>query len=143
MSKSSLNRVLLIGNLGADADVRTTAAGGTIASLSVATSESWKDKESGETKERTEWHRVKCFGKLGEIMAELAKKGRQVFVEGQIRTEKYTDKEGVERTSFEIVADEVKLLGPAPAADKPSDDSAANDGNGNGQRGYGNRAANG
>lgn len=110
----SLNRVAIIGNLGADADQRFGASGAAVVTLSVATSESWKDKESGEKQERTEWHRVKCFGKLAEFAAGY-KKGQQVFVEGQLRTTKYT-KDGVEKYSTDIVAANAMLLGAKPAS---------------------------
>ena len=106
-----VNKVTLIGNVGADPELRYTTSGTAIASLSVATSESWTDKQSGEKQERTEWHRVKFFGRLAEIVGEYAKKGRQVYVEGSLRTEKYTDKQGVERYSTDIVASEMQLLG--------------------------------
>ncbi|HXS73923.1 MAG TPA: single-stranded DNA-binding protein [Rhodanobacteraceae bacterium] len=106
-----VNKVILIGNLGADPETRYTASGAAITTVSLATSESWKDKQTGEAKERTEWHRVKFFGRLAEIAGEYLKKGRQVYVEGSIRTDKYTDKEGVERYSTDIIANEMQMLG--------------------------------
>ncbi|MGA0586082.1 single-stranded DNA-binding protein [Dyella sp. KRB-257] len=106
-----INKVILVGNLGADPEVRYTASGTAITSLSVATSESWTDKQSGEKQERTEWHRVKLFGRLAEIAGEYLKKGRQVYIEGSLRTDKYTDKQGVERYSTDIVANEMQMLG--------------------------------
>lgn len=106
-----INKVILVGNLGADPEVRYTAGGTAIASLSVATSEQWTDKQSGQKQERTEWHRVKLFGRLAEIAGEYLKKGRQVYVEGSLRTDKYTDKQGVERYSTDIVASELQMLG--------------------------------
>ncbi|HET9031744.1 MAG TPA: single-stranded DNA-binding protein [Dokdonella sp.] len=106
-----VNKVILVGNLGADPEVRYTAGGTAICTLSVATSESWKDKQSGEQQERTEWHRVKMFGRLAEIAGEYLKKGRQVYVEGSIRTDKYTDKEGIQRYSTDIIANEMQMLG--------------------------------
>jgi len=106
-----INKVILVGNLGNDPEVRFTASGTAIATLSIATSESWNDKNTGEKQERTEWHRVKIFGKLGEIAGEYLKKGRQVYIEGALRTEKYTDKTGVERYSTDIVANEMQMLG--------------------------------
>jgi single-strand DNA-binding protein len=109
-----VNKVILVGNLGADPDVRYTAGGGAITTIKVATSESWKDKQTGETQERTEWHRVKFFGRLAEIAGEYLKKGRQVYIEGSIRTDKYTDKEGVERYATDIIANEMQLLGSGP-----------------------------
>ncbi|HEX5306228.1 MAG TPA: single-stranded DNA-binding protein [Dyella sp.] len=106
-----INKVILVGNLGADPEVRYTASGTAITSLSVATSESWTDKQSGEKQERTEWHRVKLFGRLAEIAGEYLKKGRQIYIEGSLRTDKYTDKQGVERYSTDIVANEMQMLG--------------------------------
>ena len=106
-----INKVILVGNLGADPEVRYTASGTAITSLSVATSESWTDKQSGEKQERTEWHRVKLFGRLAEIAGEYLKKGRQIYIEGSLRTDKYTDKQGVERYSTDIVASEMQMLG--------------------------------
>ncbi|MES2347018.1 MAG: single-stranded DNA-binding protein [Pseudomonadota bacterium] len=106
-----VNKVILVGNLGQDVELRYTASGTAIASLSIATSESWTDKQSGEKQERTEWHRVKIFGKLAEIAAEYLAKGRQVYIEGALRTDKYTDKQGVERYSTDIIASEMQMLG--------------------------------
>ena len=106
-----INKVILVGNLGADPEVRYTGSGTAIATLSVATSENWTDKQSGEKQERTEWHRVKMFGRLAEIAGEYLKKGRQVYIEGSLRTDKYTDKQGVERYSTDIVASDMQMLG--------------------------------
>ncbi|RDS84447.1 single-stranded DNA-binding protein [Dyella monticola] len=106
-----INKVILVGNLGADPEVRYTAGGTAVASLSVATSEQWTDKQSGQKQERTEWHRVKLFGRLAEIAGEYLKKGRQVYVEGSLRTDKYTGKDGVERYSTDIVASDLQMLG--------------------------------
>ncbi len=106
-----VNKVILIGNLGADPEVRYTGSGTAIISLRIATSEQWTDKQSGERQERTEWHRVKLFGKLAEIAGEYLKKGRQVYIEGSLRTDKYTDKDGIERYSTDIVASDMQMLG--------------------------------
>ena len=106
-----INKVILVGNLGADPEVKYTAGGTAIGTLSVATSESWKDKQTGEQQERTEWHRVKLFGRLAEIAGEYLKKGRQVYIEGSLRTDKYTDKEGVQRYSTDIIGNEMQMLG--------------------------------
>jgi single-strand DNA-binding protein len=106
-----INKVILVGNLGADPEVRYTSSGTAIASLSIATSEQWTDKQSGQKQERTEWHRVKLFGRLAEIAGEYLKKGRQVYVEGSLRTDKYTGKDGVERYSTDIVASDLQMLG--------------------------------
>ena len=105
-----INKVILVGTLGKDPEVRYSQSGGAIASVSLATNEKWKDK-NGEMQERTEWHRVKFFGRLAEIAGEYLKKGGQCYVEGKLRTEKYTDKQGVERYSTDIIADEMMLLG--------------------------------
>jgi single-strand DNA-binding protein len=107
-----INKVILVGNLGNDPEVRYSQSGSTITSISLATSESWKDK-NGEMQERTEWHRVKFFGRLAEIAGEYLKKGRQVYIEGSLRTEKYTDKNGVEKYSTDIIANEMQMLGGA------------------------------
>ena len=106
-----VNKVILIGNLGADPETRYTASGSAITSVSLATSENWKDKQTGEQQERTEWHRVKFFGRLAEIAGEYLKKGRQVYIEGSIRSSKYTDKDGIERWSTDIIANEMQMLG--------------------------------
>lgn len=105
-----INKVILVGNLGNDPEVRYSQSGSAITTISVATSESWKDK-NGEQQERTEWHRVKFFGRLAEIAGEYLKKGRQVYIEGSLRTEKYTDKSGVEKYSTDIIANEMQMLG--------------------------------
>ncbi|MCB1554905.1 MAG: single-stranded DNA-binding protein [Xanthomonadales bacterium] len=106
-----INKVILVGNLGADPETRYTASGGAITSIRIATSEAWKDKQTGEQQERTEWHRVKFFGRLAEIAGEYLRKGSQVYVEGSLRTDKYTDKEGIERYTTDIVANEMQMLG--------------------------------
>lgn len=110
----SLNKTCLIGNLGQDPETRTLPNGTKVAVLSVATSDKWKDRESGEAKEKTEWHRVSFYGRLAEVVAEYAKKGRQVYVEGRLRTRKWTDANQVERWSTEIAGYEFQLLGPKP-----------------------------
>ncbi|MGN6093534.1 MAG: single-stranded DNA-binding protein [Luteibacter jiangsuensis] len=106
-----INKVIIVGNLGADPETRYTGSGTAITSLRIATSEAWTDKQSGEKQERTEWHRVKLFGKLAEIAGEYLKKGRQVYIEGSLRTDKYTDKDGIERYSTDIIANEMQMLG--------------------------------
>lgn len=106
-----INKVIIVGNLGADPETRYTGNGTAITSLRIATSENWTDKQSGEKQERTEWHRVKLFGRLAEIAGEYLKKGRQVYIEGSLRTDKYTDKDGVERFSTDIIANEMQMLG--------------------------------
>ncbi|WP_130617623.1 single-stranded DNA-binding protein [Dyella amyloliquefaciens] len=106
-----INKVIIVGNLGADPETRYTSGGAAITSLRIATSENWTDKQSGEKQERTEWHRVKLFGRLAEIAGEYLKKGRQVYIEGSLRTDKYTDKDGIERFSTDIIANEMQMLG--------------------------------
>src|SRR3954464_14661801 len=106
-----INKVILVGNLGADPETRAMPSGTTVANLRIATSESWRDKQSGEQQERTEWHRVVLFGRLGEIAAEYLKKGSQVYIEGSLRTRKWQDKQGQERYSTEIVGNEMQMLG--------------------------------
>ena len=106
-----INKVIIVGNLGADPETRYTGGGTAITSLRIATSEQWTDKQSGEKQERTEWHRVKLFGRLAEIAGEYLKKGRQVYIEGSLRTDKYTDKDGIERYSTDIIASEMQMLG--------------------------------
>lgn len=106
-----INKVIIVGNLGADPEMRHTGGGAAVTTLNVATSESWTDKQSGEKVEKTEWHRVKMFGRLAEIAGEYLKKGRQVYIEGSLRTDKYTDKQGVEKYSTDIIASEMQMLG--------------------------------
>lgn len=125
-----INKVILIGNLGADPEVRHTTSGGVITTLRIATSESWKDKQTGQQQERTEWHRVKLFGRLAEIAGDYLRKGRQVYIEGSLRTEKYTDGAGVERYTTDVIGNEMQMIGTvgtvapragAPAASPPED----------------------
>ncbi len=106
-----VNKVILIGNLGKDPEVRYQPSGGAIANITLATTESWKDKNSGEKQEKTEWHRVVFFGKLAEIVAEWVKKGSQIYIEGRLQTRKWQDKEGKDRYTTEIVADQMQMLG--------------------------------
>jgi len=111
---ASVNKAIILGNIGKDPEVKYTASGEAICNITVATSESWKDKATGEKKELTEWHRISFFGKLAEICGQYLKKGSQVYVEGSIRTRKWTDKEGQERYTTEIRGDEMKMLGGKP-----------------------------
>jgi single-strand DNA-binding protein len=106
-----VNKVILVGNLGADPEVRYTAGGSAIANISVATKDQWTDKQTGQKQEKTEWHRVKMFGRLAEIAGEYLKKGQQVYVEGALRYDKYTGKDGVERYTTDIVASDLQMLG--------------------------------
>ena len=106
-----VNKVILVGNLDADPETRAMPSGSTVANLRIATSESWRDKTSGEQQERTEWHRVALFGRLAEIASEYLRKGSQVYIEGSLRTRKWQDKQGNERYSTEIVANDLQMLG--------------------------------
>ena len=106
-----VNKVILVGNLGADPETRSMPSGMTVTNIRIATSESWKDKASGAQQERTEWHSIALFGRLGEIAAEYLRKGSQVFVEGKLRTRKWQDKQGNDRVTTEIIADNMQMLG--------------------------------
>jgi len=106
-----INKVILIGNLGADPETRAMPSGTTVANLRVATSESWRDKQTGEQQERTEWHRVAFFGRLAEVAGEYLRKGSQVYIEGSLRTRKWQDKQGNERYSTEIIGNDLQMLG--------------------------------
>jgi single-strand DNA-binding protein len=108
---ASVNKVILVGNLGRDPETRYNPEGGAITNVSIATTDTWKDKASGEKQERTEWHRVVFFNRLAEIAGEYLKKGSQVYVEGALRTRKWQDKEGQEKYTTEIVADRMQMLG--------------------------------
>ncbi len=106
-----INKVILVGNCGKDPETRYMPSGGAVTNISIATSEGWKDKQTGETKERTEWHNVVFFNRLAEIAGEYLKKGSQIYVEGSLRTRKWQDKEGKDRYTTEIVANEMQMLG--------------------------------
>ena len=108
---ASVNKVILVGNLGRDPETRYTADGAAITNITIATSDRWKDKATGEMKEATEWHKVAFFGRLAEIAGEYLKKGRPVYVEGKLRTRKWQDKEGQDRYTTEIIADNMQMLG--------------------------------
>ena len=108
---ASVNRVTLIGNLGRDPETRYSPDGAAITNVTIATSRQWKDKTSGERKEETEWHRVVFYGRLAEIAGEYLKKGRPVYVEGRLKTRKWQDKDGVDKYTTEIIAEEMQLLG--------------------------------
>ena len=114
---ASVNKVIIVGNLGKDPETRYTTAGDPITSVTVATSDKWRDKATGEQKEATEWHRIVFFGKLAEIAGQYLQKGSQVYVEGKLKTRKYTDKDGVEKYSTEIAADQMQMLGNKPAGE--------------------------
>jgi single-strand DNA-binding protein len=108
---ASVNKVILIGNLGRDPETRVFPDGGSICNVTIATTRQWKDKTSGERQEETEWHRIVFRDRLAEIAGEYLRKGRQIYVEGRLKTRKFTDKEGVEKYATEIVAEEMKMLG--------------------------------
>lgn len=108
---ASINKVIIIGNLGRDPEVRYTSSGSAICNATLATSRNWKDKTTGEKKEETEWHRVVFYDRLAEIAGEYLKKGRSVYVEGRLKTRKWQDKDGVEKYTTEIIADNMQLLG--------------------------------
>jgi len=117
---ASVNKVIIVGNLGRDPETRYLPSGEAVTNISVATTDTWKDKTSGEKKEATEWHRVAFFGKLAEISGEYLKKGSQVYVEGRLRTRKYQDKEtGKDRFSTEIIGDRMQMLGSRAGAGEP------------------------
>ncbi|MBW1893359.1 MAG: single-stranded DNA-binding protein [Deltaproteobacteria bacterium] len=107
---AGINKVILVGNLGKDPEVRYTQDGRAVAQFSIATSEEWKDKNTGEKREKTEWHRVVAFGRLGEICGEYLSKGRQVYIEGRLQTSSY-EKDGVTRYSTDIITDKMQMLG--------------------------------
>lgn len=115
-----VNKVILIGNIGKDPETRYSAGGGAITNLALATSDTWKDKQSGERRERTEWHRVSIFGRLAEIAGEYLKKGSKVYIEGALRTRKWQDQSGQDRFTTEIVASEMQMLDSVGLQDRIS-----------------------
>ncbi len=126
MASRGVNKVIIVGNLGSDPEVRYMQTGGAVATISVATSEVWKDKENGQSQERTEWHRIVFFSRLAEIVGEYLRKGSKVFVEGSLRTRKWQDKNGQDRYTTEIVASSMQMLdsrGGAGAGAVPGADS--------------------
>lgn len=121
---ASVNKVIIIGNLGADPETRYLPSGDAVTNIRVATTEKYKDKQTGESKEATEWHNINFFGKLAEIAAQYLKKGSQVYVEGSLRTRKYTDKAGVEKYATDIRADAMKMLGSRQGMGEPYEGGA-------------------
>ena len=117
---ASVNKVIIVGNLGKDPETRTFPSGGRVCNVTIATSERWKDKQTGEMKEATEWHRVVFNDRLAEIAGEYLRKGSQVYVEGSLRTRKYTDKDGVEKYATEIRADTMQMLGSRQGMGSPA-----------------------
>ena len=124
-----INKVIIVGNLGQDPETRYMPSGSAVTNFTVATNESWKDKQTGEQKDRTEWHRVAMFNRLAEIAAEYLRKGSQVYIEGKLRTRKWQDRDGNDRWTTEIIADEMQMLGgrggggAAPASSEPGQSS--------------------
>ncbi len=119
---ASVNKVIIVGNLGRDPELRTFPSGDRVANVTIATTDRWKDKTSGEMKEATEWHRVVFNGRLAEIAGEYLRKGSQVYVEGSLRTRKWTDQQGVEKYTTEIRADQMQMLGKREGMGAPSSD---------------------
>lgn len=126
MAKKGVNKVIICGNLGQDPEVRYMPNGNTVANISVATSESWKDKATQEQKEETEWHRCVCYGKLAEIIGEYLKKGSKIYLEGKLKTRKWKDQQNVDRYTTEIVFDEMQMIdgkqqgvSPSPPPQQP------------------------
>lgn len=125
-----INKVILVGNLGQDPEIRYAPSGSAIANLRIATAESWKDKQTGERKERTEWHTVVAFDRLAEIMGEYLRKGSQVYIEGKLTTRKWQDKEGKDRYTTEIRAEEMKMLGGRASGGEARFDNGGEEGGG-------------
>ena len=141
-----VNKVILVGNLGKDPEVRYSASGAAVANITLATTDSWKDKQSGEQQERTEWHRVVFFKRLGEVVGEYLKKGSQIYVEGSLKTSKWQDQSGQDRWTTEIVGSEMQMLGSRQGSGTPSNDtgmdqSAPPSGGSSGSGGGGQKAA--
>ncbi len=120
MASRGVNKVILVGNLGQDPEVRYMPNGGAVANITLATSESWRDKATGEMKEQTEWHRVVLFGKLAEVASEYLRKGSQVYIEGQLRTRKWTDQSGQDRYTTEVVVEDQEFAESKAASDSYS-----------------------
>lgn len=125
MSKGTINKVIIIGNLGADPEVRQMQSGDAVTNIRVATTDTWKDKATGENQDRTEWHNIVFFRRLAEIAGEYLRKGSKVMVEGSLRTRKWQDKDGNDRYTTEIVASEMQMLG-GPAAENGQNNPKAN-----------------
>ncbi len=135
MASRGVNKVILVGNLGQDPEVRYMPNGGAVANITLATSESWRDKQTGETKEKTEWHRVVLFGKLAEVAGEYLRKGSQVYIEGALQTRKWTDQAGVEKYTTEVVVNvggTMQMLGGRHGGGAPAGGGHGGQGNNNG-----------
>ena len=124
---ASVNKVIIVGNLGRDPEMRTFPSGDQVANVTIATTDKWKDKQTGEMKEATEWHRVVFNGRLAEIAGQYLRKGSQVYVEGSLRTRKWTDQNGVEKYSTEIRADQMQMLGSRQGMGQPAVDDVGYD----------------
>ncbi len=124
---ASVNKVIIVGNLGRDPEVRTFPSGDRVANVTIATTDKWKDKQTGEMREATEWHRVVFNGRLAEIVEQYLRKGAQVYVEGSLRTRKWTDQSGQDKYSTEIRADEMKMLGSRQGMGQPAGDDGGQD----------------
>ena len=121
MARSGINKVILLGNLGADPELRTTAGGDAVATISIATSDSWKDKSTGEEQQKTEWHRVVFFRRMAEVVGQYLKKGSSVYIEGQLQTNSYEDKNtGEKKFSTQIVARDMQMLGSRNSSETQS-----------------------
>ena len=125
---ASVNKVILVGNLGRDPEVRTFPSGDRVANVTIATTDRWKDKQTNEMREATEWHRIQFNGRLAEIVEQYLRKGSQIYVEGSLRTRKYTDKDGIEKYTTEIRADQMQMLGSRQGMGAPSGDDDGFDG---------------
>lgn len=134
MASRGINKVIIVGNLGNDPEHRVLPSGGAVTNLSIATSESWKDKQTGQPQERTEWHRVVFFNRLAEVAAEYLRKGSKVYVEGALRTRKWQDQSGQDRYTTEIVANEMQMLDS-----RGGNESSGSSGGGNNNYGAGNQ----
>lgn len=117
-----VNKAIIVGSVGKDPDIRYTGDGKAIANMSVATSEQWKDKQTGEKKEKTEWHRISAFGKLAEIIGEYVRKGQQVYIDGRLQTRKWQGQDGKDRYTTEIVANDMQMLGGKPSGGQKHND---------------------
>ncbi len=127
---ASVNKVIIVGNLGRDPETRYLPSGDAVSNINVATTDRYKDKATGEMKEATEWHRISFFGKLAEIAGQYLKKGSQVYVEGSLRTRKYTDKDGIEKFATEIRGETMQMLGGRQGMGGPADDGGGGGGGG-------------
>lgn len=120
-----INKAVILGTLGKDPEIRYASNGNAVVNISVATNESWRDKQTGEAQEHTEWHRIVIFGKLGEIASQYLKKGSQAYFEGRIKTNKWQDQSGTDRYTTEIIANEMQMLGKRPGSATPAASAAA------------------